>query len=178
MTTVPPTIVALRQGWQDFRSAWKAATCFLLFITTVDWALLSPLIAWGLEAIVRSGGCRRHNECRSDWVRHFTTWYCFPRANADAGLPSSGESANLFLALMRFHKHGEGIKGAFSIRSRRIERILDSRSSRDPEKVYKTSCWNQCGDCNWSESSRFRSSRPNRFHEPSWNVGRFDKCAP
>ena len=56
MTTIPPTIVALRQGWQDFRSAWKAATGFLLFITALDWALLSPLIAWGLEAIVRSGG--------------------------------------------------------------------------------------------------------------------------
>jgi glycerophosphoryl diester phosphodiesterase len=56
MTTIPPSIVALRQGWQDFRSAWKAATCFLLFITALDWALLSPLIAWGLEAIVRSGG--------------------------------------------------------------------------------------------------------------------------
>ena len=56
MTTIPPTIVALHQGWQDFRSAWKAATGFLLFITTLDWALLSPLIAWGLEAIVRSGG--------------------------------------------------------------------------------------------------------------------------
>ena len=54
MTTIPPTIVALRQGWQDFRSAWKAATGFLLFITALDWALLSPLIAWGLEAIVRS----------------------------------------------------------------------------------------------------------------------------
>ena len=56
MTTIPPTIVALRQGWQDFRSAWKAATGFLLFITALDWALLSPLIAWGLEAIVRSAG--------------------------------------------------------------------------------------------------------------------------
>ena len=56
MTTIPPTFVALRQGWQDFRSAWKAATGFLLFITALDWALLSPLIAWGLEAIVRSGG--------------------------------------------------------------------------------------------------------------------------
>ena len=56
MTTIPPTIVALRQGWQDFRSAWKAARRFLLFITALDWALLSPLIAWGLEAIVRSGG--------------------------------------------------------------------------------------------------------------------------
>jgi glycerophosphoryl diester phosphodiesterase len=56
MTTIPPTIVALRQGWQDFRSAWKAATGFLLFITALDSALLSPLIAWGLEAIVRSGG--------------------------------------------------------------------------------------------------------------------------
>ena len=56
MTTIPPTIVALRQGWQDFRSAWKAATGFLLFITTLNWALLSPLIAWGLEAIVRSAG--------------------------------------------------------------------------------------------------------------------------
>jgi glycerophosphoryl diester phosphodiesterase len=56
MTAIPPTIVALRQGWQDFRSAWKAATGFLLFITALDWALLSPLIAWGLEAIVRSGG--------------------------------------------------------------------------------------------------------------------------
>src|SRR5260370_2645508 len=56
MMTIPPTIVALRQGWQDFRSAWKAATGFLLFITALDWAMLSPLIAWGLEAIVRSGG--------------------------------------------------------------------------------------------------------------------------
>lgn len=56
MTTIPPTIVAVRQGWQDFRSAWKAATGFLLFIAALDWALLSPLIAWGLEAIVRSGG--------------------------------------------------------------------------------------------------------------------------
>lgn len=56
MTPLPPTIVALRQGWQDLRSAWKAATGFLLFITALDWALLSPLIAWGLEAIVRSGG--------------------------------------------------------------------------------------------------------------------------
>jgi len=43
MTTIPPTIVVLRQGWQDFRSAWKAATGFLLFITALDWALLSPL---------------------------------------------------------------------------------------------------------------------------------------
>src|SRR5262249_50635084 len=56
MMTIPPTILALRQGWQDFRSAWKAATCFLLYIAALDWALLSPLIAWGLEAIVRSGG--------------------------------------------------------------------------------------------------------------------------
>ena len=56
MTTIPPAIVALRQGRQDFRSAWKAATGFLLFITALDWALLSPLIAWGLEAIVRSAG--------------------------------------------------------------------------------------------------------------------------
>src|SRR6266850_2611925 len=56
MTTIPPTIVALRQGWQDFRSAWKAATGFLLYNAALDWALLSPLIAWGLEAIVRSGG--------------------------------------------------------------------------------------------------------------------------
>ena len=56
MTTIPPTTVALHQGWQDFRSAWKAATGFLLFITALDWALLSPLIAWGLESIVRSGG--------------------------------------------------------------------------------------------------------------------------
>jgi len=47
MTTIPPTIVALRQGWQDFRSAWKAATGFLLFIAALDWALLSPLIVWG-----------------------------------------------------------------------------------------------------------------------------------
>jgi len=52
----PTTIVALRQGWQDFRSAWKAATGFLLYNAALDWALLSPLIAWGLEAIVRSGG--------------------------------------------------------------------------------------------------------------------------
>jgi hypothetical protein len=56
MTTIPPTIVALRQGWQDFRSAWKAATGFLLYNAALDWALLSALIAWGLEAIVRSGG--------------------------------------------------------------------------------------------------------------------------
>ena len=56
MTTIPPTIVALRQGWQDFRPAWKAVTGFLFFITALDWALLSPLIAWGLEAIVRSAG--------------------------------------------------------------------------------------------------------------------------
>ena len=56
MTTIPPTIVALRQGWQDFRSAWKAATGFLLYNAALEWALLSPLIAWGLEAIVRSGG--------------------------------------------------------------------------------------------------------------------------
>ena len=56
MTTIPPTIVALRQGWQDFRSAWKAATGFLFFISALDLALLSPLIAWGMEAIVRSAG--------------------------------------------------------------------------------------------------------------------------
>jgi glycerophosphoryl diester phosphodiesterase len=56
MTTIPPTIVALRQGWQDFRSAWKAAASFLLYSAALDWALLSPLIAYGLEAIVRSGG--------------------------------------------------------------------------------------------------------------------------
>ena len=56
MTTIPPPIVALRQGWQDFGSAWKAATGFLLYNAALDWALLSPLIAWGLEAIVRSSG--------------------------------------------------------------------------------------------------------------------------
>jgi len=56
MTTIPPTTVALRQGWQDFQSAWKAATGFLLYSAALDWALLAPLIAWGLEAIVRSGG--------------------------------------------------------------------------------------------------------------------------
>jgi glycerophosphoryl diester phosphodiesterase len=55
-TTIPPTIVVLRQGWQDFRSAWKAATSFLVYSAALDWALLSPLIAWGLETIVRSGG--------------------------------------------------------------------------------------------------------------------------
>jgi len=43
MTAIPPTIVALRQSWQDFGSVWKAATGFLLFITALDWALLSPL---------------------------------------------------------------------------------------------------------------------------------------
>jgi hypothetical protein len=52
----PTRNVALRQGWQDFLSAWKAATSFLLYIAALDWALLAPLIAWGLEAIVRSGG--------------------------------------------------------------------------------------------------------------------------
>src|SRR5438067_8179902 len=56
MTTISPTIFALRQGWQDFRSAWKAATGFLHYNASLDWALLSPLIAWGREAIVRSGG--------------------------------------------------------------------------------------------------------------------------
>ena len=56
MTPLPPTIITLRQGWKDFRSAWKAATAFLLFITAFEWALLSPLLAWGLQVIVRSGG--------------------------------------------------------------------------------------------------------------------------
>jgi|SRR5437764_15023970 len=76
--TIPPTIVALRQGWQDFRSTWKAATGFLLYNAALDWALLSPLIAWGLEAIVCSGGAVAITKCRSDRVRPFATWYCFP----------------------------------------------------------------------------------------------------
>jgi glycerophosphoryl diester phosphodiesterase len=56
MTPIPTTVVVLRQGWQDFRFAWKAASVFLLFFAILDWALLSPLIAWGLEMIVRSAG--------------------------------------------------------------------------------------------------------------------------
>ena len=56
MTAIPTTVIVLRQGWQDFRFAWKAASFFLLFFALLDWALLSPLIAWGLEMIVRSAG--------------------------------------------------------------------------------------------------------------------------
>ena len=55
MTTIPPTIVALRQGWQDFHYAWKAATGFLLFITALDWALLSPLSRGGWRRLSAAG---------------------------------------------------------------------------------------------------------------------------